>query len=185
MLGTCSNISLYIYVARFYPFFHQWTFRLLLFPSTAVNKGVHVFSWIIILSEYMPRSGLLDHMVALFLVFFKEPPYCSPWWLHQFTFPSTMWGLPFFPLLSPICIQWNIACVRAHSLSQVWFCNPMDCNPLGASVYGTLQARILEWVTISSPYSWPRDCTRISSTGKQILYRWATREAPEWNITQA
>ena len=22
--------------------------------------------------------GLLDHMVALFLVFFKEPPYCSP-----------------------------------------------------------------------------------------------------------
>ena len=28
------------------------------------------------------------------------------------------------------------------------FCNPMDCNPPGPSVYGILQARILEWVSI-------------------------------------
>ena len=34
--------------------------------------------------------GLLDHMVALFLIF-KEPPHCSPHWLHQFTFPSPAW----------------------------------------------------------------------------------------------
>ena len=26
---------------------------------------------------------------------------------------------------------------------------PMDCSPLGSSVHGILQARILEWVTIS------------------------------------
>ena len=25
-------------------------------------------------------------------------------------------------------------------------CNPMDCSPPGSSVYGVLQARILEWV---------------------------------------
>ena len=30
-------------------------------------------------------------------------------------------------------------------------CNPMDCNLLGFSVHGILQARILEWVAI--PYS--------------------------------
>ena len=30
-------------------------------------------------------------------------------------------------------------------------CNPMDCSPPGSSVYGILQARILEWVAIPSP----------------------------------
>ena len=28
-------------------------------------------------------------------------------------------------------------------------CDPMDCNPPGSSIQGILQARILEWVTIS------------------------------------
>ena len=27
-------------------------------------------------------------------------------------------------------------------------CDPVDCSPLGCSVYGRLQARILEWVAI-------------------------------------
>ena len=30
-------------------------------------------------------------------------------------------------------------------------CNLMDCSPPGSSVYGVLQARILEWVAI--PFS--------------------------------
>ena len=40
-------------------------------------------------------------------------------------------------------------------------CNPMDCSPPGFSVHGTFQARILEWVDISSfrGSSWPRDRT--------------------------
>ena len=29
------------------------------------------------------------------------------------------------------------------------FCNPMDSSPLGFSVYGTCQARTLEWVAVS------------------------------------
>ena len=29
-------------------------------------------------------------------------------------------------------------------------CNPMDCSPPGSSVHGIFQARILEWVDISS-----------------------------------
>ena len=28
-------------------------------------------------------------------------------------------------------------------------CDPVDCSPLGSSVHGILQARILEWVAIS------------------------------------
>ena len=40
-------------------------------------------------------------------------------------------------------------------------CDPMDCSPSSSSVHGTLQARILEWVAISSsrgssqPRDWP------------------------------
>ena len=38
---------------------------------------------------------LLDHMVVLLLIF-EDPPYCSPQWLHQFTFPPTVHkGSPF------------------------------------------------------------------------------------------
>ena len=39
--------------------------------------------------DICPVVGLLGHMVVLFLVF-KEPPYCSPQWLYQFTFPPTL-----------------------------------------------------------------------------------------------
>ena len=35
-------------------------------------------------------------------------------------------------------------------LSCVWLCDPLDCSPPDFSVYGILQARILEWVAISS-----------------------------------
>ena len=40
-------------------------------------------------------------------------------------------------------------------------CNPMDCSLPGFSVHGILQARILEWVTISFSRgsSRPRDRT--------------------------
>ena len=33
--------------------------------------------------------------------------------------------------------------------SCLTLCDPVDCNPPGSSVYGILQARILEWVVIS------------------------------------
>ena len=40
----------------------------------------------------------------------------------------------------------------------------MDCSLQGSSVYGILQARILEWVAIfsSRESSWPRDQTHVS-----------------------
>ena len=38
------------------------------------------------------------------------------------------------------------ACMHAMSPR----CNPKDCSVPGSSVYGILQARILEWVAISS-----------------------------------
>ena len=40
-------------------------------------------------------------------------------------------------------------------------CDPMDCSPLGSSVHGILQARILKWgaIPLSRGSSWPRDQT--------------------------
>ena len=62
------------------------------------------------------------------------------------------------------------------------FCNAMDCSLPGSSVHGMLQAKILEWVAISSSRgsSSLRDRTCIfcvSCTGRWILYHCATREA--------
>ena len=54
-------------------------------------------------------------------------------------------------------------------------CDPMDFSPPGSFVHEILQARILEWVAISSSRgsSQPRDQTHfscVSCIGKQILY---------------
>ena len=66
------------------------------------------------------------------------------------------------------------------SLLCLTLCNPMDYSPPGSSVHGIFQARILEWVAISS--SRPRDQTHISCiscTGRQILYHCATWDCLE------
>ena len=43
--------------------------------------------------------------------------------------------------------------------SCLTLCGPKDCSPTGSSVYGILQARIMEWVAILffRGSSWPRD----------------------------
>ena len=43
-------------------------------------------------------------------------------------------------------------------------CNPMDCSTPDSSIHGIFQARILEWVAISSSRgsSWPRNGNHIS-----------------------
>ena len=55
-------------------------------------------------------------------------------------------------------------------------CNAMDCSPPGSSVLGILQARILEWVAISSSRgsSWTTDWTKVSHNAGRFLTIWAT-----------
>ena len=62
----------------------------------------------------------------------------------------------FFPVTSlhpPTCHLASFsACVHAKSLQSCPnLCDPMDSSLPGSSVYGISQARILEWVAISSP----------------------------------
>ena len=58
----------------------------------------------------------------------------------------------------------------------------VDCSLPGSSIHGILQARILEWVTISFSRgsSQPRDWTRVSHIGGRCFNRWATRQAHLW-----
>ena len=55
-----------------------------------------------------------------------------------------------------------VLCLVAQSCPTL--CHPMDCSPLGCSIHGILQARILEWVAISFSRgsSQPRDRIRVS-----------------------
>ena len=55
---------------------------------------------------------------------------------------------------------------------------PTLCDPIGYTVHGILQARILEWVAF--PFSrgsfQPRDRTQVSCIAGRLLTSWATRE---------
>ena len=55
-------------------------------------------------------------------------------------------------------------CLCSVTQSRLTLCDSLDCSPPGYSVLGIFQARILEWVTISSSggSSPPRDWTHIS-----------------------
>ena len=68
-------------------------------------------------------------------------------------------------------------CFVAKLHLTLW--DPMDYSLPDSSAHGILQARTLEWVAISFSrgFSQPRDRTRVSWIGRQILYHWATREA--------
>ena len=54
-------------------------------------------------------------------------------------------------------------------------CDPVDCSLPGSSIHRILQARVLEWVTISFSRgsSQPRDQTRDSRIGGRRFNLWA------------
>ena len=45
--------------------------------------------------------------------------------------------------------------ISSGAQSCLTLCNPMDCSLPGSSIHGIFQARILEWVAISSPGDLP------------------------------
>ena len=121
-----------------------------------------------------PTLGLQDcfgHSVSeetyalkIFLLFFsgtetKTGKYCLQlsagcvlaWLIHAkvpyCAISLTLTGPQMFCLLPGMCIHAKLlqSCPTLH--------DPTDCNLPGSSVYGILQARILEWVAISFPAS--------------------------------
>ena len=77
-------------------------------------------------------------------------------------------------LRSPGGIRWGEVAQSFPTL-----CDPMDCSLQAFSVHGILQARILEWITVSFSRgsSRPRDRTQVSRIGGRCFNLWATREA--------
>ena len=66
-------------------------------------------------------------------------------------------------------------CMRTCVLSGPALCDPMDCNLLDSSVHGILQARILEWVAISSSRIFP---TQGSNPCLLCLLPWQADSLP-------
>ena len=73
---------------------------------------------------------------------------------------------------------------KCYSLSHVWLCDPMRCNPPGFSVHWILWARILEWIAIpfSRGSSWPQDWIQVSHIAGRFFTVSATREASKEQI---
>ena len=86
----------------------------------------------------------------------------------------------------------RLLCACAKSLqSFLTLCDPIDWSPLDSSVHGILQAKILEWVTVtfSRGSSQPGDRTYISYVSwidRQILYYRRHLGSPKllWNINK-
>ena len=80
---------------------------------------------------------------------------------------------PLSPKLLCLCV-----CAVIH---LCWALLPHRLQPAGTSVHGALQAWTLEGAAMSCPRgsSRPRDRTHHSCTVRQMLYNWATWEAPK------
>ena len=72
------------------------------------------------------------------VTFFSEPPSFREFifWQHSSQMQSKNVG--------SLLTKW-----LNMRLNNLTLCDPMDCSPPGSSVFGILQARILEWVAIS------------------------------------
>ena len=80
--------------------------------------------------------------------------------IYIYPYLPTLAFTPIF-VLAPITVPMRVCSVAQSCMT---LCDAMDCSPPGSSVHGIPQARILEWVAISSSRgsSGPRDRTRIS-----------------------
>ena len=122
----------------------------------------------------------------------EEPRFLCPW-----NSPGKNTGVGCHFLLQPkdwcdgnmICwcaavhlflVLWSlVSCWELETSHGGSMCVFNHCSPPGSLVHGIFQARILEWVAISSSResSWLRDQTRVSwvsCTGRRILYHCTT-----------
>ena len=98
----------------------------------------------------LEMDALLQH-VCLHWTLSRVPAGMMTWCIHQRRLERTL------AHKTPTMSECSVA------QSCLTLCNPLDCSPKD-SVHGVFQARILQWVSISSSRgsSWPRDWNWIS-----------------------
>ena len=82
--------------------------------SAAMNNEIHVSFSILVSSGHMPRNGIAGSYGGFIPSFSKEPPYCLPQWLCQFTFPQTVQEHSLLSIPSPAFIVCRLF-VDGHS----------------------------------------------------------------------
>ena len=97
--------------------------------------------------QFSCRSSELDFFRAVFPAIEVLP---GPRILKQLNLPfktQMTKKIIFLGSCGPI----SLTCVYAQSLQSCpTLCDPMDCSPLGSSVHGILQTRVLKWVAMPS-----------------------------------
>ena len=132
-----------------------------------------------------PRLVYFFIAICLFICFFLSTKVVystfvttdEPAFTHQCHAEST-WSwreIRWSSCRNPFCETLPVRVCAKSLQSCLTLCEPKACSPLGCSVYGILQVRILEWIAISfsRESSWLRDWTCISSLsciGRQVLY---------------
>ena len=86
-------------------------------------------------------------------------------------------------ILTVSAIRLMLCAKSLQSCLTLW--DSMDCSPPDSSVYGILQARILEYAHLQGmfPTQGSNQCHLQLLHCKWILYHWATREIPSlWHL---
>ena len=94
--------------------------------------------------------------------------------MNHYHSKSTRFWYQFEILQSSITLDILYECVLSH-FSHVSLCDPKDYSPLGPSIHGILQARVLEWVAIpfSRVSSQSKDWTQVSRIAGRFFTIWA------------
>ena len=143
-------------------------------PYMATGKTITLTRWTFVGKVMSLLFIMLSRLVIAFL---PRSKHLLISWLQS---PSAV----IYPRLQQL-IAWPLGILCSVTKLCPTLCDPMDYNPPGSFVLGVLQARILEWVAISSSRgsSQPRDQTCVSwvsCIGRKVLCHSSHLESPNW-----
>ena len=120
-------------------FVHPTVCDLLRCPLTiSFPFPIYLFTWNLLEKNKGVWGNQLRHAFSASLILLL-------WYLGE-KFASVS-SVPFREWMKEGMCEWKVKVLVTQSCLTL--CDPMDCSPPGSSVYGILQARILEWVAIS------------------------------------
>ena len=134
--------------------------------DTPFHKGKSLLEQHLVVSDFLSFASCIACKCIHIVIWFRRQKKLFSWrwifyilvkWMVKPSFTDIQRCFCVLKLTAKIFFMGNwlifllIDCVCAKSLqSCLTLCDPMDCNPPDSSVHGILQARILEWVAISS-----------------------------------